>query len=78
MPVDVRVTLFDAGGNLLARNTFNIGPYQHLQLPTTALYGGDLQDARLHFEPIGGTGRIVAYGSIVDSTTSDPFFVPAR
>jgi hypothetical protein len=40
--------------------------------------GTDAYNARVSVEVIGGTGRVAAYGSVIDGDTQDPTYVPAQ
>ncbi|HYH07834.1 MAG TPA: matrixin family metalloprotease [Thermoanaerobaculia bacterium] len=40
--------------------------------------GGAVYNGRISVKVIGGTGRIAAYGSVVDNRTVDPTYVPAQ
>jgi hypothetical protein len=40
--------------------------------------GTDTYNARVSVEVIGGTGRVTAYGSVIDGETQDPTYVPAQ
>ena len=39
---------------------------------------GNTYNARITVEVISGTGRVTAYGSVVDNDTQDPTYVPAQ
>jgi hypothetical protein len=38
----------------------------------------DTFNARISVQVLSGTGRVTAYGSVIDGTTSDPTYVPAQ
>lgn len=40
--------------------------------------GTDTYNARVSVEVISGTGRVAAYGSVIDGDTQDPTYVPAQ
>jgi hypothetical protein len=40
--------------------------------------GTDTYNARVAVEVIGGSGRVTAYGSVIDNDTQDPTYVPAQ
>jgi hypothetical protein len=40
--------------------------------------GSALYNSRVTVKVIGGTGRVTAYGSVIDSITQDPTYVPAQ
>jgi hypothetical protein len=39
---------------------------------------GNAYNARIAVRVIDGTGRVTAYGSVIDETTNDPTYVPAQ
>jgi len=58
----------------LAGNEFNqLGAVIASMLP-----GKNVYNARIAVEVIGGTGRVSAYGSVIDNATQDPTYVPAQ
>jgi hypothetical protein len=40
--------------------------------------GNNTYNARIIVSVVGGTGRVTAYGSVIDNLTSDPTYVPAQ
>jgi hypothetical protein len=74
----VRISLVDAGGNEIAATTQDVAPRGRVQLGIIALTPRDVVDARVHFEVLSGSGRIVAYASVVDNASQDAYFVRAR
>jgi hypothetical protein len=40
--------------------------------------GGQTYNARISVEVISGTGRVTAYGSVIDNESKDPTYVPAQ
>jgi hypothetical protein len=40
--------------------------------------GTQTYDSRVSVKVIGGTGRVSAYGSVIDNQSSDPTYVPAQ
>jgi len=44
----------------------------------TQLGFGDVYNGRISVRAIGGTGKVAAYGSVVDARTADPTYVPAQ
>ncbi|MCU1229700.1 MAG: hypothetical protein JWO97_2584, partial [Acidobacteria bacterium] len=58
----------------LAGNEFNqLGSVIASMIP-----GKNVYNARIAVEVIGGTGRVSAYGSVIDNATQDPTYVPAQ
>ena len=40
--------------------------------------GVNTYNARAYVQVISGTGRVTAYGSVIDNATQDPTYVPAQ
>jgi len=74
----VRISLLDASGQELAATTQEVAARGRIQIPIAALSGGDVVDARVHFEVLSGSGRLFAYASVVDNASQDAYFVRAR
>ena len=55
-----------------------LAPNQFYQFPLSAFGAGTVYNGRVTVSVIGGTGRVTAYGSVIDQTTQDPTFVPAQ
>jgi hypothetical protein len=71
---DSRVTV-KTGPITLAGNEFRqFGSALHTLLG----YSGNVYNARMTVKVIGGTGRVSAYGSLIDNTSLDPTYVPAQ
>jgi len=73
-PVTVRVTVFDAAGTALSSRDFDVPARGLVQ----AALGVPAVDGRVHFEVIGGSGKIAGYASVVDNGSQDAYFVRAR
>lgn len=79
-PVTVEI-LGQTGNKLTARTEATLSPNEFRQIGlifqqlgfTGASYTG-----RVSVKVIGGTGRVAAYGSVVDNKTIDPTYVPAQ
>jgi len=39
---------------------------------------GEIYNTRVSVKVIDGTGRVTAYGSVIDQITQDPAYVPAQ
>ena len=51
-----------------------LGPVRHRnRVPGQSIY-----NARISVEVTGGTGRVAAYGSVIDNKSLDPTYVPAQ
>ncbi|HEX7421773.1 MAG TPA: hypothetical protein VF505_17945, partial [Thermoanaerobaculia bacterium] len=81
-PVTVEVSLFTPDSKTtptfpvtLAANEFRqLGAVIAMFLGT----GTQTYDSRVSVKVIGGTGRISAYGSVIDNQSADPTYVPAQ
>jgi hypothetical protein len=73
-PVTVKVTLFDASGNELSSATYDVAARGRIQFGIAQ----PVVDGRVHFEVVGGAGRIVGYASVVDNASQDAYFVRGR
>ena len=73
-PVTVRVTLFDASGNELASTTQDVAARGRIQFGIAQ----PVVDGRVHFEVVAGSGKILAYASVVDNVSQDAYFVRAK
>lgn len=74
----VRLTLLDADGSNRGEKLISLGPRQHLQLPVTSIFDGNVENGRIRFEVVGGTGRIVGYVSVIANASGDPVMIIAR
>lgn len=73
-PVIVRMTEHDADGAVLASRDVELGGYRNVQF--RVIWGTPL--GRVRFTVLGGTGRIVAYASVIENISGDPTFILAR
>lgn len=58
--------------------TLNGNEFRQLGRVFTALGFQNVYTARVSVKVVGGTGRVAAYGSVVDNRTVDPTYVPAQ
>ncbi len=80
-PARVRLTLILPDSKTAPIFEQDLAPNQFLQLnrfmanlnPGQSTYNG-----RITVEVISGTGRVTAYGSVIDNVTSDPTYVPVQ
>jgi hypothetical protein len=80
-PTKVRVTAYLPDSKTAASTEIDLGPNQFLQLNRVLeqFYPGQsTYNARVSVEVVSGTGRVTAYGSIIDNGTLDPTYVPAQ
>lgn len=74
----VRVIILDASMNELGRRTYQLRPYENLQVNQVAVaIGGvsDLAGGIAKVTVVSGSGKIAAYLSVVDNATGDPTFI---
>ncbi len=78
--VTVRLRLHMADSTTTPVTEFTLAPNEFRQLAAVAALnpGKQTYNARLEIEVIGGTGRVTAYGSVIDNQSSDPTYVPAQ
>lgn len=76
----VRLTLQLPDSLVTPSTEVTLAPNEFLQLrPILGLNPGkQTYNARLTVEVIGGTGRVTAYGSVIDNESKDPTYVPAQ
>jgi len=81
-PVTARVTLIPAGSKtaaVLPDITLNPNEFRQLNSVFGQAYAGqNVYNGRATIQVVGGAGRVTAYGSVVDASTSDPTYVPAQ
>lgn len=76
-PATVRFALFDAAGNLIAQTDRDLAPHQQMQMSLSS-FAPSIVDGRVHFEVVGGSGRVIGYASVVDNSSNDASFVRAQ
>jgi hypothetical protein len=76
----VRLTLSLPDSKVTASTEVTLAPNEFRQLrPILGLNPGQqTYNARLTVEVISGTGRVTAYGSVIDNVSKDPTYVPAQ
>ena len=73
---NVIVSVFNGGGSKLLDLPVSLRAGEQKQLNSFLLQNGiSLANGHLEVQVAGGDGRVTAYASVVDSKTSDPFFV---
>jgi Viral BACON domain len=77
-PVTVQVTLVPEDSKVSANLTYNLNPNEFRQFSIGDFNFGTMYNARVSVKVIGGTGRVTAYGSVIDQITQDPTYVPAQ
>jgi len=80
-PVNFVVTLFDDGGNKLAERPYSLKPYESQQIKLDNFFNvngvtlPNVADGRVEVKVTSDTGRVSAYASVLDNTTTDPLLV---
>jgi hypothetical protein len=79
-PVTVEILGYSPDSKVAAtvQKTLNGGEFSQLGSIFTTMGFGDTYNGRITVRAIGGTGRVAAYGSVVDARTADPTYVPAQ
>ena len=79
-PARVRVSLFLPDSKVTPSTEVDLAPNEFRQLNgvIAGMNPGNTYNARVTVEVISGTGRVTAYGSVVDNATQDPTYVPAQ
>jgi hypothetical protein len=77
-PVRVRVTFHFAEGLEIGAKEVDVAGYGNVQFPIAQLATGWIPTGRVRFTVIGGSGKVLAYASVVESSTGDPTFVLAE
>jgi hypothetical protein len=80
VPITVNMDLYDSGGSLLGRRTFDLRPYESKQetnsfskVTSLAVNGGYAV-----IKSTSAGARYFAYGSVVENRTGDPIYIPAQ
>lgn len=79
-PVTLRIKLHLPDSKQTPMTEFTLAPNEFRQLrPILGLNPGEqTYNARIEVEVIGGSGRVTAYGSVIDNESKDPTYVPAQ
>jgi hypothetical protein len=80
-PVNFVATLFDDSGNKLSERVDSLKPYESQQIKLDNFFNvngvtlPNLADGRVEVKVTSDTGRVSAYASVLDNTTTDPLLV---
>ena len=79
-PVTIEILGFTPESKIAARVVKDLagGEFSQLGNIFTSMGFGNVYNGRVSVRAIGGSGRVAAYGSVVDSRTADPTYVPAQ
>ncbi len=79
--VNFVVTLFDDAGGKLADRAYSLKPYESQQIRLDSFFNAtgvtlpNVADGRVEVKVTSDTGRVTAYASVLDNTTTDPLLV---
>jgi hypothetical protein len=77
-PVTVEVSAIPSDSKVAAKTQFTLAANQFLQVSLSQFGLGTAYNARVTVKVLSGTGRITAYGSVIDAATQDPTYVPSQ
>jgi hypothetical protein len=80
-PAHVKLTLYAPDKKIDAVKELDLGPNQFFQLGSifASIYPGEaIYNGRVTVEVTTGSGRVTAYGSVIDNRSLDPTYVPAQ
>ncbi|HEY8181453.1 MAG TPA: hypothetical protein VII32_04395 [Thermoanaerobaculia bacterium] len=79
-PVTVQIGAVVDGSKTAASTEVTLAPSEFRQLGSVlaSLNAGNSYNGRVTVRVTSGSGRVTAYGSVVDNLTSDPTYVPAQ
>lgn len=80
-PVNFVATLFDDAGAKIAERAYSLQPFESQQIKLDNFFNAtgitlpNLADGRVEVKVTSDTGRVTAYASVLDNTTTDPLLV---
>jgi len=79
-PVTIEISAIPPDSKVAPKTQLTLAANQFLQLnDALKSFGlGTVYNARVTVKVLSGTGRVTAYGSVIDSATQDPTYVPAQ
>jgi len=77
-PVTIEVSAIPTDSKVAAKTQIPLAANQFLQVSLAQFGLGTAYNTRVTVKVISGTGRITAYGSVIDAVTQDPTYVPAQ
>lgn len=80
-PAHVKLSLYIPDSKVAGVVETDLGPNQFLQIGRlfASVYGSDnIYNGRVTVEVTSGSGRVTAYGSVIDNRSSDPTYVPSQ
>jgi hypothetical protein len=79
-PVTIEITAIPPDSKVAPKTQLTLAANQFIQLnDALKSFGlGTVYNARVTVKVLSGTGRVTAYGSVIDAATQDPTYVPAQ
>jgi hypothetical protein len=80
-PVTLDIAAYVPESKVAAHTTVTLNPGEFQQFSgifSRMGFGSNVYNGRIAITAIGGTGRVAAYGSVIDNRTQDPTYVPAQ
>ncbi|HXA17540.1 MAG TPA: hypothetical protein VN380_11140 [Thermoanaerobaculia bacterium] len=77
-PVTIEVSAIPTDSKVAAKVQIPLAANQFLQVSLAQFGLGTAYNARVTVKVLSGTGRVTAYGSVIDAATQDPTYVPAQ
>ena len=80
-PVTIDIAAYTPESKVAAHTSVQLGPGQFTQLGSVFAgmgFTNNVYNGRIAISAVGGTGRVAAYGSVIDNRTQDPTYVPAQ
>ncbi|HEY6140478.1 MAG TPA: hypothetical protein VI670_22215 [Thermoanaerobaculia bacterium] len=74
----VLVTAIPSDSKIAASATITLAPNEFRQFSLDSFGLGTLYNTRVTVKVIGGSGKVTAYGSVIDQQTADPTYVVAQ
>jgi hypothetical protein len=72
------ITVLPDGSKVQAKLSISLNPNEFRQISLADFGYGTMYNTRVAIKVTGGTGRLTAYGSVIDQITQDPTYVPAQ
>ena len=80
-PVHVKITATVPDSKIAANAELDLAANEFRQLGSVlaGMFPGEsVYNARISVQVLSGTGRVTAYGSVIDNVSKDPTYVPAQ
>ncbi|HXH42100.1 MAG TPA: hypothetical protein VNN08_25980 [Thermoanaerobaculia bacterium] len=77
-PVTIEVSAIPIDSKVAAKTQITLAANQFLQVSLAQFGLGTAYNARVTVKVLSGTGRVTAYGSVIDAVTQDPTYVPSQ